>query len=110
MNFEYRFRFDNGRVHFFSLDWGYGDCEPYLVAKTDHYLVMRVPSRRHWKSRGTVGYSPAEWILLSYRRDGATNEGFISGERIAEEEPGRNWQATRAKLLKRMHALEKKHP
>ena len=108
-HFEYRFRFDGERVRFYSLDWGYGDCAPYLITNTEHYLVMRVPGRKNWKALGTFGYSPARWILLSYRPDGATSAGFISVERIADEEPGRKWQTCRNKMIKRMHALEKKY-
>ena len=103
---EFAFYFDGDRVIFPGLDWGYGDSAPYLISKTEHYLVMRVAGCGNWQELGRTGYTPAQWILLSYYKDG---DKFRSLTELEREEPGRKWRAARDKLLKRMAELEKHH-
>jgi hypothetical protein len=101
----FHFRFRDDRVVFLGLDWGYGDSQPWLVDRTDRYLVMRVGGCRNWAGNYTKPvYTLAQWFLLEYAVDSKRVD--LTVVKVIEEcAPGSDWRKAKARLLRKMSKL-----
>lgn len=102
------FSIDRDRARFPGLSFGYGDSDPFIIARTKHFMVLRKKPTTNWSSRGASSSYPAKYWLVEYDKHPKWKDKHVVLEDIEEVEPGHGWKAEQARLIERMNNLEAK--
>ena len=87
---------DGDRLRFPGIGFGHGDSDPFIVARSEGWLVIRQPGSYEWSARGEKTYYPTKWRLVSVRE---IPSGLLLREVAKTVEPGRFWQRTKRELV-----------
>ena len=100
---KHMFQIDGERLRCRGVDFGYGNSDPWLIARGKHHAVIRGPGTHDWSGIGASSYYPAKWYLV---RAEVTPKTLRVTEVIREEEPGRGWRRTKTRFVAEMKQLE----
>ena len=100
-----KFTIHGDRLSQSGVNYGYGDSNPYLIARGDRHAIVKQKGVTDWCSRGSSGYYPAEWFLVEVKFSG---NSMMVTKILMSKEPGHQWCSYKKKLLAKMKELEKK--
>ena len=100
------FRLEKDRLRSSAVSFGWGDSDPFLIARSGQHIVVRKPSSRDWSQCGSSAGHPAEWLLL--RVEWLAGERLRVLEEVETHKPGRFWRRTRVALLDALEWNEQK--
>jgi hypothetical protein len=92
----------DNRIHMPGVCYGYGDSDPRVVARFGRFWVVRKPGASDWSCIGSSAYHGAEWAVVEVVPEDRDSSGRERWRALAEfeyTEPGRRWQAAKARLI-----------
>lgn len=95
----HRICIDGNRMRFPGMSFGYGDSDPFVIANSGDFYVIRIPGTREWYQLGSSEYYPARWMLVRIYVDA---KGDARANCVMEERPGRHWHKCMHKLITEM--------